>query len=268
MKVLSIYFSATGGTKTFQQVVQKTCENYDITFTELDITDNTKGISQKWLNQFDAYLIGGPVIYRSVPQSLQNIIKNNFLIGGDKKVIFYTTGAYGHKSTVYRLSHLLKSRGYAVSGVVNVRSFNNFYYSDHFRPKKINSKSEVVKDYHIKARIIKELLFTSVNTYKSARYIATRHAIYVACSKILNTFFLASFSIRHFHAVHNACVTDCTICADNCPTNNIILHNNYPTFTKHCIGCSRCIQRCPYNAISYNGKTIKQMNNLTIYDFR
>ncbi len=268
MKVLSIYFSATGGTKTFQQVVQKTCRNYDISFTELDITDNTKGISQKWLNQFDAYLIGGPVMYRSIPASLQNIVKKNFLIGAEKKVIFYTTGAYGRTSTIHGLAHLLKSRGYAVSGVVSVKSFNNFYYSERFTPKYINSKSEVVKDYNLKARIIKQLLLTTINDYKSARYIHIRQALFVIYSKALNYFFLSSFSLRHLSAMHNTCVTDCTLCARDCPTNNIILHNNYPTFSKNCIGCSRCIQRCPYNAISYNGRSIKQMNHLTVYDFK
>ncbi len=268
MKVLSIYFSATGGTKTFQQVIQKTCGNYDISFTELDITDNTKGISQKWLNQFDVYLIGGPVIYRSIPQSLHNIIKKNFLSGSEKKVILYTTGAYGSTSTIYGLAQLLKSRGYHVSGVVNVRSFNNFYYADRFKPRKINSKSEVINEYQLKARVVKELLFTSVNNYRSSRYIHVRHAFFMAYNRFLNSIYVSNFSIRHLHAVHNACVTDCTICADNCPTNNIILHNHYPTFGKNCLACSKCIQRCPYNAISYNNKTIKQMNHLTIYDFR
>ncbi len=268
MKVLSIYFSATGGTKTFQQVVQKTCANYDISFTELDITDNTKGISQKWLNQFDVYLIGSPVIYRSIPTSLQLLIRKNFLMGSEKKVIFYTTGAYGQTSTIYGLAQLLKSRGYAISGVVNVKSFNNFYYSEHFKPHKINSKSEVVKDYQLKARIVKELLFTTINSYSSIKHMYLRQMIFTAYSKILNNFFLSNFSIRHLSALHNACVTDCSICADSCPTNNIVLHNSYPTFGKNCIGCSKCIQQCPYNAIAYNGKTIKQMNHLTIYDFK
>ncbi len=267
MKVLSIYFSATGGTKTFQQVVQKTCTNYDISFTELDITDNTKGISQKWLNQFDVYLIGGPIIYRAIPQTLQQIVKKNFIKGHGKKVILYTTSAKCKPSTIYGLSQLLKARDYQISGIVDVKSFNNFYFSERFKPNKINSKSEVVKDYEIKARIIKELLFTTVNEYKTTRYIRLRHAFYTLYSKTINAVFGSSFSIRHLQAIHNYCVTDCSSCADNCPNSNITLHNSYPTFGKNCLACSRCIQQCPHNAISYNGKTIKQMNHLTIYDF-
>ncbi len=267
MKVLSIYFSATGGTKTFQQVVQKTCENYDISFTELDVTDNTKGISQKWLSQFDVFLIGSPIIYKSIPTTLSQIIKKNFIVGEDKKVIFYTTSAKSQPSTIYGLAHLLKSRGYAVSGVVDVKSFNNFYFSEHFKPNKINSKSEVVQDYQLKARIVKELLFTTTNDYYIYRYVRISHAFYSTYSKIINTTFGANFSYRHLQAKHHFCTSECTICADNCPNSNIVLHNNYPTFGKNCLACSRCIQHCPHNAIAYNGRTIKPMNHLTIYDF-
>ncbi len=267
MKVLSIYYSATGGTKVFQKVVQKTCENYDISFTELDITDNTRGISQKWLNQFDVYLIGGPIIFRTIPTSLQQLVKKNFLTGNNKKVILYTTSVYAKSSTIYGLAQFLKNRGYRVSGVINVKSFNNFYFSDRFKPNSINSKSEVIKDYEMKARLVKELFFTSVNVYYDSRYIMIRHATFAAIGQLFSHFFLSSFSLRHFHAVHKYCINDCSMCADECPASNIVMHNNYPTFGKNCLACSKCIQSCPHNAISYNGKSIKQMNQLTIYDF-
>ncbi len=267
MKVLSIYFSATGGTKTFQEVVQKTCKNYDVTFTELDITDNTKGISQKWLNQFDVYLIGAPVFYRSIPSTLQQIIKKNFVNGKNKKVILYTTSVKAKPSTIYGLSKSLKSRGYSVAGIVNVKSFNNFYFSEHFKPNKINSKSEVITDYQIKARVIKELIFTSINDYKTTKYVNIRNILYIIYSKAINYVFGATFSMRHFKTLHNYCASNCQHCATHCPNSNIVLHNNFPTFGTSCLACSRCIQTCPHNAISYKGRSIKQMNCLSISDF-
>ncbi len=267
MKVLSLYFSATAGTETFQRVVQKVCENYEIEFTEIDITDNRVGISEKWLSQFDVYLIGSPIIFSSIPISLQNILKNSFTNGLNKKVVLYTTSASGKKSTLYGFANMLKNRGYIVTGVVNVKSSNSFYYSEFLRPSKINSKDEVIEEYELQARVIKELLMTSNNLSAIQPYRRIRHYYYVTIYNILRFTYLNSFSIRNFQVAANRC-SSCGKCAQKCPNNNIEMHNGRPTFKARCTGCSRCIQCCKDNAITYKTHTIKQMNHLTIVDFQ
>ncbi len=267
MKVLSLYVSATGGTETFQRVVQKVCENYEIDFTEVDLTNNAVGISEKWLSQFDAYLIGTPVVVFSVSTILQSVIKSSFTNGLNKKVVFYTTSATGKHSTIYGLANLLKNRGYIVTGVVNVKSMNSFYYLDRYGPRKINTKNEIIQEFELQARVIKELLITSTNLNAIQSYSCLRHLYYVICFNIINVLLFKSFSLRNFQVIPAKCKA-CGICAQRCPTNNISMHNNRPTFGNHCLACSRCIQACPNNAIAYKNREITQMNHITIIDFQ
>ncbi len=267
MKVLSLYFSATAGTETFQRVVQKVCENYDIEFTEVDVTDNKIGISEKWLSQFDAYLIGSPIIFYSAPSSLQNIIKNSFTYGANKKVVLYTTSASGKDSTVYGFANILRNRGYIVSGIVNVKSTNSFYYADLLRAKQINSKSEVIEEFELQARVIKELLMTSTNLSTAQHYRRLHHYYYVAVYNLLRLTYFNKFASKNFQVIVNRC-NGCAKCANKCPNSNITMHNCRPAFNKRCFACSRCIQCCPTNAITYKSHSIKQMNHLTIIDFQ
>ncbi len=267
MKVLSMYFSATGGTETFQRIVQKVCENYDIEFTEIDVTNNKVGVSEKWLDQFDAYLIGSPIIFCSAPQSIQNILKTSFNHGLNKKVVLYSTSATGKNSTIYGFANLLKSRGYIVTGIVNIRSINNFYYSDTLKVKNINSKNTVVEEFELQARVIKELLMTSTNLNALQSFSPIRHFIYTTFYAMLRPMFIRGFSLRNFQVLPDRC-NGCAICKKRCPNSNIDIHKNRPVFKSQCFACSRCIQCCPTNAISYKNRSIKQMNHITLIDFQ
>lgn len=266
MKVLSLYFSGTGGTKSFQTLVQHLCKNYNAEFTEIDITKNNVGISDKFLNKFDIYLIGTPILFYSAPTTFIQNIKSTFISGQNKRVILYTTSTSGKYSSIYGLANTLRSRGYIVSGIINVTSSNNFYYSDTLYPPKINSKQYIVEDYEIKARIVKELIFTTTSYQKLNRYrLFTQLRFYISMA-FLRVAFLNSFAFRNFRASNSVCGA-CGICAQMCPTNNIEMHNYRPIFKNHCLACSRCIQNCPKNAITYKNNHIRQMSHLTLEDF-
>jgi ferredoxin len=47
----------------------------------------------------------------------------------------------------------------------------------------------------------------------------------------------------------NANCNSCGWCAKNCPSNNIIMLNNKPTFGEKCILCLKCIYGCPRQAL-------------------
>lgn len=267
MKVLSLYFSGTGGTKTFQTLVQHVCKNYDVEFTEIDITKNNVGISEKFLNKFDVYLVGAPIIFYSPPPSFVQNIKTIFNYGHNKKIILYTTSASVRESSIYSLTKVLRSRGYVVPDVINVSSTNSFYYSDTLHPPKVNSKQYIIDDYQIKARIVKELIFTTTNHKVRHKHNPIKQAVYPPYMWFLKLFFINPFAFRNFHASNTLCQA-CGFCAKTCPTNNIEMHNYRPIFKTNCIACSRCIQKCPRNAITYKGHAIKQMTSITMEDFQ
>lgn len=58
-----------------------------------------------------------------------------------------------------------------------------------------------------------------------------------------------------FH-IEDTC-TKCGICAKVCPTDNIQVENEKPTFSRNCITCLACTQNCPQNAIRLSGERSK-----------
>jgi ferredoxin len=68
-----------------------------------------------------------------------------------------------------------------------------------------------------------------------------------------------------FHQVHkmdkNFWVDDkcnsCGICSMVCPTNNIEMTNEKPSWLHQCEQCLACLQWCPQEAIQYGKKTVK-----------
>lgn len=266
MKVLCIYFSATGGTKTFQQVIQKTCNNYDIQFTSVDLTDDTFCINEKWLSQFDSYIIGAPIIFRSLPSTFTTTIKSAFLNSKGKKVILYTTSRSGVHSATYGLKRTLSSRGYNVVGVLNIKSINNFYFSNSIGHKQKTSLDKTIEEFELQARIAKELLLTDTaeyNTIANKSYVYFYSTLYYNIKKII---YINKFAYRNFSTNFDSC-KGCGICAKNCPNENIVMYNDHPVFKNTCYACTKCIQNCPKNAILYKNQHIEQMTHISIDDF-
>jgi len=52
---------------------------------------------------------------------------------------------------------------------------------------------------------------------------------------------------KHFR-ITDTC-TSCGICADDCPTGNVTINDDRPSFQDRCILCMRCIYRCPSGSL-------------------
>lgn len=77
-------------------------------------------------------------------------------------------------------------------------------------------------------------------------------------SRFLGSFF-AKYLVtdKKFHVDSHRCVK-CSICAEVCPTKNIIGGLGYEPQWKHdgsCIACFSCYHHCPHNAIDYSWMT-------------
>ncbi len=66
------------------------------------------------------------------------------------------------------------------------------------------------------------------------------------------------------------CVTGdcigCSRCADECPVNAIIITENGPTWNNNCIHCMSCISGCPQVGIEYGKKTVGKRRYVFIED--
>jgi len=52
--------------------------------------------------------------------------------------------------------------------------------------------------------------------------------------------------------------TQCGMCAEICPANNIGIEGGKPVFRRQCEQCMACIQLCPQKAIDYKGKCARR----------
>lgn len=82
----------------------------------------------------------------------------------------------------------------------------------------------------------------------------------------INSRLLGSYFVKHlvtdksFHVDSQKCVK-CGICADVCPTKNIIGGLGYEPQWKHdgsCLACFACYHHCPHHAIDYGSLTKKK----------
>lgn len=267
MKVLSIFFSGTGATETFQKIVQHNCKNYQITFEEFDINKKENIIANYNLGEYDLFLIGGPIYYTNYPQKLVDFIKEYFWESKiNQRVVLYTLSAEHTPISVKNIARVLYDKGYLISGVVNVKGLNNFSFSGSEYTKKINSREEVIDDYNKKSRYMKELLVLAsrgaggnnikiVNKDKIANY-RRRISCYVK-----RNHFISKNSKIYFNT--NDLCASCRVCEKNCPNNNIKMYSGTPSFGNDCCSCVRCINNCTKNAITYNGKSIEQIVPIT-----
>ncbi|MBK5201937.1 MAG: EFR1 family ferrodoxin, partial [Spirochaetaceae bacterium] len=57
------------------------------------------------------------------------------------------------------------------------------------------------------------------------------------------------------------CINCCDICYRGCPSNNITMIDNKPSFGNNCLACTACINNCPTNAIYRKKEKGKQYKN-------
>ncbi|KKN39208.1 hypothetical protein LCGC14_0745920, partial [marine sediment metagenome] len=66
--------------------------------------------------------------------------------------------------------------------------------------------------------------------------------------------------------------TNCGICKDVCPVNNIILIDGRPQWQHRCQQCLACINFCPEKSIQFGSQTLKTQRyhnpEITIKDIK
>ncbi len=266
MRVLSIYFTGTGATKTFQKLVQHTCAHYAIKFVELDITSSQIQIGQLGLKNYDVFLIGGPIYYNDYPQKLVDFIKSNFSeVSSNQRIILYNTSVYTTPTHIIKHAKYLVNRGYIVSDVINVKSLNNFAFSTKHAPSINNTRQDVIDDYLEKSRLIKEILITNSMSIKINRNYNIRNLAINFKYSLRKKQIIAKQSFFNF-VVSNHCDA-CGVCVSDCPNENIKIYNGKPVFKTSCYSCLKCIHNCPINAIEYNFQQIQQIQQISINEF-
>ncbi len=231
------YFSGTGNTLYTANAIAKELGNCDIVpITEYDgyaVRAKTIGIF------FPTYFWGMPLIVNEFLEGLR-IAGPTYLYG----VSTYGMSTGGSLILAYRR---LKKRGIKMTAAFAVKMPDNYIVIiDAPNPKTIEAIYEKADESIVKIAEKIKLRRTHLVPIRRRNPVST--AVYHPFKRNVrqkDTQFI----------VNDSCIK-CGKCIDYCPVDNIkIGEEGNVEFNHRCEFCMACIQRCPQNAISFQGKT-------------
>lgn len=251
MKNLIVCFSGTGNTYYVARKIAETLEDCKIEMVNNINVDNF--VMPERLG------ILFPTHVSVEPKVIKHFIQEILSKSNDKDTLKYvysiSTAAtnillYGNK----RVDKELKSVGITLSYATNIKMPSNFHPSNN---NDVNKKIINKADLKIK-KVINEL---TVEKFKLPTW----------KPRLLGLFFYLLYNSMSKHysedfKVDNDC-TNCSLCYRLCPSNNISMLNNKPSFGNDCLACTACINNCPENAIYRKKEKNTQYKN-PVFDFK
>jgi flavodoxin/ferredoxin len=244
MKVLILYFSATGNTAKIAKVIEEKFKEKGVRVTMSDITplgDRQRKID---FEPYQAVVFGAPVHSRRAPRVVRDWLRT--LDGQGKKCsMFFTYGGFGVHPTHYSTREVLKERNFIVvssADFLGAHSFNlGGWRALGDRPNELDF--EVAKDYVELTckrftgeddRVLGELEKTEYTEeqldwaetlrFKKVTQLPTRGG--KECSM-------------------------CLVCEESCPTGAMEAESGEADKEK-CIACLACVSSCPEEVLRIN----------------
>jgi len=244
MKVLILYFSATGNTGKLAEVIKERFTELGTEVTARDITsyaDRQKSIDPE---PYDAVVFGAPIHSCRAPRVVREWLRT--LDGRGKKCsMFFTYGGFGVHPTHYSTRKILREQNFTVVSSADFPGEHTFniggWRAMCGRPD--TSDFAVAKEYVDK-------------TYD--RFTGKDPAILEELPQPEYTDeFLDKIESFRFTVVTRLPTRDgeecsmCMICEESCPTGAMNAESGQAEPEK-CIACLGCIAGCPENALKIN----------------
>ena len=233
MKLYSLYFSPTGGTKKVSDII---CSAWNCEKIEIDLSDKSISLNNIKLEKDDVCIISVPSFSGRVPQFI--IPKLQKLQGSKTKAVIVT--AFGNREfddTLFELQNTLEPQGFVcVCAVAAVTQHSLMPKYGAGRPDADDIKE--LKAFSVKC---KNAVDTASNSVKVP----------------------GNYPYRKYNAipikpkVKRTC-KGCKLCVDRCPVQAISADNPTKTDTEKCISCLQCITVCPHNA-RYTSRLMRMM---------
>jgi ferredoxin len=241
MKLLILYFSATGITRNIANVIGDTFKKMGGEVTMSDITSSTNRQRIIDLKPYHAVVFGAPIHSWRAPKAVKELIRT--LHGQGKKCsTFFTYGGFGYHPTHYSTRQLLENQNFIV---VSSAEFLGFYSFNRRGRKAIDDQPdesyfEVAKEYARK-------------TYK--RFTGEDKTILEKINyteEQLDS--IESFKFNVLTQLPTRGGDDCSmclICEESCPTGAMNAQAGEADKEK-CIACLACVAKCPENVLKTN----------------
>lgn len=239
-KVIIFYFSGTGNTKIISEMLKSRFE--DLLF-HVDLYDIRKPLASiPDLSSYQHIGFGYPVHAFNTPQFFLNFIENLPKVDHIPTFIFKTSGEpfFLNNVSSYSLIRKLKRKGYTI----DLEGHFLMPYHIMFRYPDEIAKTMYLHNTRLTKVFVKQILSGHHELPKFYPWLV----LWMYLSRI--EWFGAKINGPMIHVDKDVC-TNCNLCIENCPSENIIKSRGFPKFGYDCTLCMSCASICPVDAIKF-----------------
>ncbi len=244
MKILILYFSATGNTAKIAKVIEKKLTEMGGEVTMSDITSYKNRQKKIDLTPYEAVVFGAPIHSWRVPRAVREWLRT--LDGQGKKCsMFFTYGGFGVHPTHYSTRQILEEQNFIVVSSAEFLGAHTFnlggWKAMEGRPDE--SDLEVARNYA--GKIYKR--FTGEDDRIVGELEKTEHT-----EEFLDSIETFRFNIlTELPTRRGEECRMCLICEELCPGGAIRAESGEVAREK-CIACLACVANCPDNVLKIN----------------
>lgn len=243
LKVLVVFFSSTGNTRYGVELVKIGIES--VQGSTCDIVE-ISSFSNRMIKEYDLIGFASPVFAFKPALNMLELI-DNLPQKNNKPCFTFTTYAGQSSNTSWIFTKKLNSRGYTViahKGILSqgswttIRKPGKLEFENEPSVETQNSVIEFAKKLH---STFKEFKKGNITPLKPKFKLNIFHLIsYLYNHTVLDRFFVTKVDEKK--------CARCGLCIRICPTGRMNF-NRFPNPKGTCIGCYRCINLCPQDAI-------------------
>lgn len=249
MKGLILYFSGTGNTKHIAEIIDKRFKEkgHETSLLPLDKNLDLNGIT------YDFLMIGCPKYMEYIPIFLIDMLKEKISYSqSEKKVVLFCTEAGPVKTSFLDYELVLREKNHNVIMTKSITMPNNYFLSKMYKPRSLQENIECVKKGQLKA-------IQLVDDFLEEKYQVERlNKFLIKILRKIGFKYAKKYEKNGKYFTISESCNGCGKCKRNCIVGNIDFLENKPVFNNKCIGCLKCINSCPYNAILYKNRKIHQ----------
>lgn len=258
MKIAIFYFTGTGNTwwvmnELQEQLKEKGQEVIHHSLESTFVKDQEK--VKELITKSDIVGFGYPIYGSDIPPNFMEFIDNIPKMDGKLAFVFTTMMLFSGDGAMVA-KRRLRRRGYKVKQAINIRMPNNvklpYPIFKHF-PIHNDEENDGVKT---KAKLKIAKLVDRILSGK--RWLQGWDPINIAgglMQRVEMRLMDLSIYARNYYVDEETC-TQCMVCVENCPTNNIVFEENVFRWEDQCTLCLRCYHFCPEDAIQFKKGTL------------
>ncbi len=244
MKVLILYFSATGNTAKIAKVIEEEFTKMSAVVTTSDITSLADRQPNIDLEPYQAVVFGAPIQSRRAPRVVREWLKT--LDGQGKKCsMFFTYGGFGAHPTHFSTRQILKEQNFSVVSSAEFLGAHTFnlggWKALENRPNELDFK--VAKDY--------VALTCKRFTGEDSRILGELEKTEYTEEQLDSAETLRFKVLTRLPTRAGEGCSMCLVCEESCPTGAMEAESGEADKEK-CIACLACVSNCPEEVLKIN----------------